>query len=85
MSEDPEQDFVVGEMYGTRDPRNQIPNPDDFAFIVKGIDRDENDLEVEFVLLSGTKYNKDRPTDTLKYDEYKESLAGRGGNIMYLG
>lgn len=84
MPEDPENELVVGMMYGTRDPKNQIPNPDEFAFVIRGIDEDANELDVEYVLLNGTKHNHDRPEDTVPYDEYEEALHNRNSPFGWL-
>lgn len=84
MSENPDQEFVVGEMYGTRHPRNQIPNEDDFAFIVRGIDKSSNELDVEFVLLNGKTENKDRTEDTVPYAQYYDSLNNQTAPFGHL-
>lgn len=84
MSEDPDQEFVVGEMYGTRHPRNQIPNEDDFAFIVRGVDESSNELDVEFVMLNGKKENIERIEDTVPYAQYYDSLKTQTAPFSHL-
>lgn len=84
MSEDPDQEFVVGEMYGTRHPRNQIPNEDDFAFVVRGIDKSSNEIDVEFLMLNGKVENLDRTEDTISYAQYYDSLQNNTSPFGHL-
>lgn len=81
---DPNTQFVSGELYGTRHPRNQIPNNDDFAFRVRSVNESDNSLEVQFVLQNGNKLLNTDSTDVLPYDKYKEALTNPKAPFTYL-
>lgn len=83
MVENPEDELTVGEIYGTRDPKNQVPDPDDFAFVVRSIDEGANEIEVDYLML-GEMRNEEVEDNTLQYDEYSELLQNKKSNFYWI-